>query len=92
MKKANQVVISFLLPGLLQIAGCRGTVGNPSEKVDVAFSILESDTRTTVTSGEGHVDLAAPCGRKLVGAARMAARAERADLWYNAQPCKMLMR
>jgi hypothetical protein len=56
MKKANQVVISFLLPGLLQIAGCRGTVGNPSEKVDVAFSILESDTRTTVTSGEGHVN------------------------------------
>ena len=56
MKRANHVAISFLLPGLLLTAGCRGAVGDPPEKVDVSFSILGADTRTTVTSGEGNVD------------------------------------
>ena len=56
MSKANHVAVSILLPGLLLLAGCRGTVGDPSEKVDITFSILEADTRTTVTSGERSVD------------------------------------
>ena len=56
MSKANHVTVSFLLPGLLLLAGCRGTVGDPSEKVDITFSILGADTRTTVTSGERSVD------------------------------------
>ena len=56
MSKANHVAVSFLLPGLLLLAGCRGTVGDPSEKVGITFSILETDTRTTVTSGERNVD------------------------------------
>ena len=56
MKRANHVAVSFLLPGLLLTAGCRGTVGNPPEKVDVSFSILGADTRTTISSGEGNVD------------------------------------
>ena len=55
MRRANHVAVSFLLPGLLLIAGCRGTDGNPSEKVDVSFSILGTDTRTTSTGGEGNV-------------------------------------
>ena len=56
MSKANHVAVSILLPGLLLFAGCRGTVGDPSEKVDIAFSILGADTRTTVTTGERSVD------------------------------------
>ena len=56
MKKANHVAISSVLPGILLFAGCQGTLGDPSQKVDVTFSILETDTRTTVTSGEGSVD------------------------------------
>ena len=55
MKKASQVAVSFLLPGLLLLAGCRGTVGELSENTDVTFSIFEADSRTTVTSGEGSV-------------------------------------
>ena len=56
MSRANHVVVSFLLPGLLLTAGCRGEVGNPSEKVDVSFSILGAETRTTFNGGEGNVD------------------------------------
>jgi hypothetical protein len=56
MSKANHVAVSFLLPGLLLFAGCRGMDGDPSEKVDITFSILGTDTRTTVTSGERNVD------------------------------------
>lgn len=56
MRRANHVAVSIILPGLLLTAGCRGMVGDPSEKVDVSFSILGTDTRTTVTSGEGNVD------------------------------------
>jgi hypothetical protein len=55
MRRANHVAVSFLLPGLLLTAGCRGAVGNPSEKVDISFSILGADTRTTANSGEGNV-------------------------------------
>ena len=56
MRKANHVAVSFLLPGILLLAGCRGMVGNPSEKDDVTFSIIEADTRTTIATGEGRVD------------------------------------
>ena len=56
MKRADHVAISILLPGLLLLAGCRGTVGDLPEKVNVTFSILGADTRTTVTSGEGRVN------------------------------------
>ena len=56
MSKANHVAVLFLLPGLLLLAGCRGTAGDPSEKVDITFSILGADTRTTVTTGERSVD------------------------------------
>ena len=55
MRRANHVAISLLLPGLLLLAGCRGTVGDLSEKVNVTFSLLGADTRTTVTSGEGRI-------------------------------------
>lgn len=56
MKRAGHVAISILLPGFLLSAGCRGTVGDLSEKADVTFSILGADTRTTVTSSEGRVN------------------------------------
>lgn len=56
MRRANHVAVSIILPGLLLTAGCRGMVGDASEKVDVSFSILGTDTRTTVTSGERNVN------------------------------------
>lgn len=56
MRKANHTAVSCLLPGLLLLAGCRGTEPDLPERVDVTFSILGTDTRTTVTEGEGTVE------------------------------------
>ena len=56
MWKANHTAVSCLLPGLLLLAGCRGTEPERPERVDVTFSILGADTRTTATEGEGTVE------------------------------------
>ena len=56
MMKTSHIAASYLLPGFLLLAGCRGTVGDLPEKVDVTFSLLGMDTRTTNTIGDGNID------------------------------------
>ena len=56
MMKASHIAATYLLPGFLLLAGCRGTVGDLPEKVDVTFSLLGTDTRTTSTIGDGNID------------------------------------
>ena len=53
MIKANHITMTCFLSGILLLAGCRGTVGDLPEKDDVTFSLLGTDTRTTIDLGEG---------------------------------------
>lgn len=54
--KVKQTSVCCLLPAILLFAGCREAAPVPPGKVEVTFSVLESDTRTTDTSGEREVD------------------------------------
>ena len=56
MIKANHITMTCFLSGILLLAGCRGTVGDLPEKDDVTFSLLGTDTRTTIDLGEGNID------------------------------------